>query len=151
MNMRTHSVLHVKVRPALTQRQRGTLIRRVSLRRAFLFHLLGFAGCFLRSFMLVLQILELFTQHGLTHNRLQSSPKSPQHRFPRIGCPLKVNWHGGHGSLGDARLNAMTTYLPGFTYSTLHLTNSKRHACGHASAPRELQDCRTIFLQTNLF
>ena len=39
---------------------------------------------------------------------------------------------GGHGSLGDARLNAMTTYLPGFTYSTLHLTNSKRHACGHA-------------------
>ena len=35
MNMRTHSVLHVKVRPALTQRQRGALIRRVRLRRAF--------------------------------------------------------------------------------------------------------------------
>ena len=35
INMRTHSVLHVKVRPALTQRQRGTLIRRVRLRRAF--------------------------------------------------------------------------------------------------------------------
>ena len=100
--------------------------------------------------MLVLQILELFTQYGLTHNRLQSSPNHPntdsKDRMPTQG---ELAW--GHGSLGDARLNAMTTYLPGFTYSTLHLTNSKRHACGHASAPRELQDCRTIFCKQTCF
>ena len=58
---------------------------------------------------------------------------------------------GGHGPLGDTRLNAITTYLPGFTYSTVRLTNSKQHACGHASAPRELQDCRMIFCKQTCF
>lgn len=94
--------LHGKVGPALAQEAAKHLQQTGPFAEGILFHLLCFAGCFLRNFMLVLQLLELFAQHGLTHNKPQSSPKHPNTTSPK---------DRDNGSLGGARLNAVTTFL----------------------------------------